>query len=126
VPGALLAHDRQDGAGDIHRADEERPQLPVYLLRRQLLEVAGKEVAGIVDQDVDAAEPVDGGPRRRRGVGAVGDVQLEDQQVARLSVPAVPRLFPLLSASKTATSGTRGAHRNPAFPPGKKHDPCLI
>src|SRR6266699_5681053 len=85
VPGAPLAHDRQDGAGDIHRPDEERPQLPVYLLRRQLLEVAGKEVAGIVDQHVDAAEPVDGGPRRRRGVGAVCDVQLEDQQVTRLS-----------------------------------------
>src|SRR5437899_9991771 len=38
VPGALLAHDRQDGAGDMHRADEERPQVPVDLLRRQLLE----------------------------------------------------------------------------------------
>ena len=48
VPGALFAHDWQDGAGDIHRADEERPQLPLDLLRRQLLEVAGKEVAGIV------------------------------------------------------------------------------
>src|SRR6266566_3009875 len=74
VTGAVLAHDRQDRAGDIHRADEERPQLPVYLLRRQLLEVAGKEVAGIVDQHVDAAEPVDGGPSRRLGVCPVGDV----------------------------------------------------
>src|SRR5213592_4130964 len=69
----------------MHRADEERPQLPVDLLRRQLLEVAGKEVAGVVDQHVDAAEPLNGGPSRRLGVCAVGDVQLDDQQVVRLS-----------------------------------------
>jgi len=75
LPRALLPHDRQDGAGDIHRADEERPQLQVYLLRRQLLEVAGKEVAGIVDQHVDAAEPVDSGPHGRLGIGAAGHVQ---------------------------------------------------
>ena len=41
------------------------------LLRRQLLEEAGKEVAGVVDQHVDAAEAVDRGLhrrlRRRRG-----------------------------------------------------------
>jgi hypothetical protein len=36
---ALLAHDGQDGAGDVYRADEGRRQLPLDLLRRQLLEV---------------------------------------------------------------------------------------
>jgi hypothetical protein len=39
VARALLAHDGQDGAGDVHRADEGRRQLPLDLLRRQLLEV---------------------------------------------------------------------------------------
>ena len=71
MPGALLAHDRQDGAGDVHRADEARRELPLDLLRRQLLEVARVEVGGVVDQHVDAAEAVDGGPHRRLGVAAV-------------------------------------------------------
>ena len=70
MPRALLAHHRQDSAGDVHRADEARRQLPLHLLRRQLLEVARVEAGGVVDQHVDAAEPVDGGPHRRLGIGA--------------------------------------------------------
>ena len=85
MPRALLAHHRQDSAGDVHRADEARRQLPLHLLRRQLLEVARVEAGSIVDQHVDAAEPVDSGPHRRLGIGAAGDVQLDGQQVVRLS-----------------------------------------
>ena len=85
MPRALLAHHRQDGAGDVHRADEARRQLPLDLLRRQLLEVARVKAGGVVDQHVDAAEPVDSGPHRRLGIGAAGDVQLDGQQVVRLS-----------------------------------------
>ena len=60
-------------------------QLPLDLLRRQLLEVARVKAGGIVDQHVDAAEPVDSGPHRRLGIGAARDVQLDGQQVVRLS-----------------------------------------
>ena len=68
VSGALLAHDRQDGAGDVHRADEARGDLPVHLLGRELLEEAGVEAGGVVDEHVDAAEAVDGRLDRRLGV----------------------------------------------------------
>jgi hypothetical protein len=43
-------------------------QLPLELLRRQLLEVAGIEAGCIVDQHVDAAEPVDRGLHRCVGM----------------------------------------------------------
>ena len=71
MPRPLLAHDGQDGAGDVHRAEQVRLNLLLELLWRQLLEEARKEVAGVVDEHVDAAEAVDRGPhrrlRRRRG-----------------------------------------------------------
>ena len=70
MPGALLAHDGQDGAGDVHRADQARGDLPVHLLGRELLEEARVEAGGVVDEHVDAAEAVDGGLDRRLGVVA--------------------------------------------------------
>src|SRR5712671_520380 len=85
VPRALLAHDRQDSAGDVHRAYEARRQLALDLLQRQLLEVSGIKAGSIVDQHVNATEPVDSGPHGRLGIGAAGDVQLDGQQVARLA-----------------------------------------
>jgi len=85
VPQALLAHHRQDSPGDVHWANEARRQLPLHLLRRQLLEVARVEAGSIVDQHVDAAEPLDSRPHRRLGIGAASDVQLDGQQVVRLS-----------------------------------------
>ena len=53
------------------------------LLRRQLLEVAGVEAGGVVDEHVDATEAVDGGANRGLGVGGAGDVERYSQQVAR-------------------------------------------
>jgi hypothetical protein len=85
VPRALLAHHRQDRARDVHRANEARRQLPLELLGRQLLEVAGIKAGRIVDQHVDAAEPIDSGPHRRLRIGAARNVQLNGQQVVRLS-----------------------------------------
>ena len=83
VARALFAHNRQDGTGDIHRADEARRQLSLDLLWGQLLKVAPIEVGGIVDQYVDAPEPIDSGPRCCLSVAEAGDVQLDDQQVIR-------------------------------------------
>jgi hypothetical protein len=56
---------------------ELRPEV----LRADLLEEPGVEVAGVVDQHVDAAEPVDGSLDGRLGVGRVGDIELDGQQV---------------------------------------------
>src|SRR6266545_6660891 len=56
VSRALLAHHRQDGAGDVHWAHEARRELPLHLPRRQLLEVARVKAGSVVDQHVDPAE----------------------------------------------------------------------
>jgi hypothetical protein len=55
VPQALLVHHRQDSACDVHLANEARRQLPLRLLRRQLLEVARVKAGSIVDQRVEPA-----------------------------------------------------------------------
>ena len=71
LAAALPAHDRQDRSGDVQRTEEVGLHLRAELGVADLLEVAGVEVAGVVDQDVDAPEPldgrVDGGAARRRG-----------------------------------------------------------
>src|SRR3989441_12828078 len=85
VARALLAHDGQDRAGNIHRAEEARRQLPLDLLRSQLLEVARIKGTGVVDQHVDAAEPVDRLPHRGLGIGAAGNVQLDNPQVVQIT-----------------------------------------
>ena len=46
-----------------------------------LLEEAGVEVAGVVDQHVDPAEPLDGGVDGGLRAGGVGDVERDGQQV---------------------------------------------
>jgi hypothetical protein len=55
------------------------------LLERQLLEVTRIEIAGVVDQHVDGAEPVDGRLDRRLDLLPAGDVELDDEQVVGLA-----------------------------------------
>ena len=69
-------HRRLDRRRGTDRAHARR-QLLLELLRRQLLEVAGVEAGGVVDQHVDAAKAVDGGAHRRLGVTQSRDVQLD-------------------------------------------------
>src|SRR5215211_7596241 len=76
--GALGAHDRKYRAGDIHRAEQGSLDLPPEVLRADLLEEPGVEVARVVDENVDPAEALDGRLHRRLGVRGAGDVQLDD------------------------------------------------
>src|SRR2546422_5644659 len=85
VPRTLLAHYGQDRTRDIHRADEVGGELLLDVVGRQLFEEAGVEVASVVDQDVDVAEPVDGSPHGSLRIGKAGHVQLYHQQVSRLA-----------------------------------------
>jgi len=85
VPRPLLAHHGQDCACDIHRPHKVRRQRALDLLRGQLLEEAGIEVAGVVDQHVDAAEAVDRGLHRRLRRHQARDVKLDDEQVVGLA-----------------------------------------
>jgi hypothetical protein len=77
----LGAHHRECRAGDVDRAEQGGLDLGPELLRAQLLEEAGVEVARVVDQRVDPAEPVDRSPHGRSRVGGIGDVQLDRQEV---------------------------------------------
>jgi hypothetical protein len=81
VPRALLAHHRQDGAGDIHRAEQTRRQLPLDLFGRQFLEVARVKARRVVDQDVDASEPLDGGLHRCLRIRSARHVEFYRQHV---------------------------------------------
>ena len=83
--GVLGAHDRKDRAGDVHRAEQGGLDLRPEVLRADLLEEPGVEVARVVDQHVDASEPFDGCLDGRLGVGGVGDVELDGQEVVVLA-----------------------------------------
>ena len=85
MPGALLAHHGQDGAGDVHRAEQADGELALHLLRRELLEEARVEAGRVVDQHVDGAEALDRRLDRRRDLLGVGDVERHDEQVLGLA-----------------------------------------
>ena len=93
-----------------------RRQLPLDLLRRQLLEVARIKVGGVVDEHVDAAEAVDGGLHRCLGVRGAGDVQLDDQQVLRLADGPGHRVGVASSCDDRVPGGQRGPGNIDAHP----------
>jgi hypothetical protein len=91
----LLAHHRQHGARDVHRAKQQGVDLLAHLPAAEFLEEAGVEVAGVVDQHVEAPEPCDRCGRRRLGVFEAGDIERETQQAlmvaeSRRDLPRVP------------------------------------
>jgi hypothetical protein len=55
------------------------------VLGREFLKKSGVEVAGVVDEDVDASKPRDGGGDGRLGVLGTGDVELDDEQLLGLT-----------------------------------------
>ena len=85
MAGPLPAHHRQHGPGHVHRSDQSGGQLVRDLLRGQVLEVAAVEVGGVVDQHVDAPEPVDRGLDGGCGVCRAGDVEPQHKQVLGFS-----------------------------------------
>jgi hypothetical protein len=81
LTGPLLAQDGQDRPGDVEGAEEVGLHLGAHLIGAECLEEARVEVAGVVDEHVDAAEALDGGRGRGVGRGGVGDVEGEGEQV---------------------------------------------
>jgi len=107
-PGALLAHDREHGACHGHRSEQVGLDLAADLLRRELLEEAAEEVGGVVDQHVDASEPLD-----RRGDGPlgarfVGDVERGDEQVLVLADGRSHGIGAAAGGDDAVTRGERG------------------
>ena len=102
VSGALLAQDRQRGLGDPQRTEQVGLELGAGLGLGELLDHAELAVAGVVDDDVEAAEvlvrPRDGG---EVGV-AVGDVEL------RSAGPVAVALDEVLEGGGVAGGGGDG------------------
>jgi hypothetical protein len=106
VPRALAAHDREHGAHHVHDAPKVRRELPLDLLRGELLEVAEQAVAGVVHQDVDAAEPRDSGIDGPLRLGLAGDVQPLEQQVVAGDVSVgIAHLVEVSSGRDDAVTG---------------------
>jgi hypothetical protein len=70
----LRAHDRQHGASDIQRTEQVDLDLSLELLGADLLEKPRLKVRRVVDEYVDAAEPIDRGLHCRFGIRAARDV----------------------------------------------------
>ncbi len=89
----MPAHDRQDGTGDVHEAEDVGGVLALDRLRGAFLEHPHQGVSGVVDQDVDAAEAFDRGVRCRERLRLVGHVQRQGQYAVSLSSERPFNLF---------------------------------
>ena len=67
------------------RADQPRRQLPLDLLRCQLFEVASIKVGCVIDEHVKVTEPINSRLDGGLSVGGTGNVELDNQQVLRLT-----------------------------------------
>ena len=80
-----LGHDRRYRTGDDNGPNRVVSICAPELLRGELIEEAGVEVASVVDQNVDASEPLERSLDGRVGVGRVGAVELDLQEVIILA-----------------------------------------
>jgi hypothetical protein len=79
---ARAAQMGQDGAGDLEQAEDVGLELALDLLRGRLLDRGQQAVAGVVHEDVDAAEAVDRCLGGGDGLCLVVDVERRGKQVA--------------------------------------------
>ena len=127
VPGPLPTHHRQHRPGDVHRPDQPGGELVGDLRRGQLLEVAAVEVRGVVDQHVDAPEPLDRRLHGRLGLGRDGDIQPHDQQVLGVPDGRPDRLGTAAGGHDGMPGGERRLGEvDPHAPPGTGDEPDLL
>ena len=81
------------------------------VLRGDFFEESGVEVAGVVHEDVDPAEPLDGGPHGRFRRGGVGDVELHGQQVLACA-DGLGNLFRVAAGGDHGVAGGEGCLRD--------------
>src|SRR5436190_10216658 len=106
VAGALLAHDRQRSLHHVQHAPEVGRELAFDVLRIQFLEVAEQAVAGIVEDDIDAAELLHRLVDYRRDLRLIGDVQLKNLQVLACRVAqGIVHFFYLPAGGDDAIAG---------------------
>jgi transcriptional regulator with XRE-family HTH domain len=85
VTGALRAHDREDRAGHIQRAEEVGLHLLAQLVLAGHFKEAGIEVTGVVDEHINAAEARDGDLGGGDGCCRVGDIEGQGEEVLVLA-----------------------------------------
>ena len=83
-------------------------ELLLHLLGRQLFEEAGVEVAGVVDQDVDVTEAVDGRLDGGLGLARLRDVEAHDEEVVGLA-KGLRHRFRVAPVATTALPAARAA-----------------
>ena len=84
VPGLLFPHYWKNGARHIQQAKEIcLEQMPNLGIRR-ILKNCGQSVAGVVHEDVDAAELFFAGSNGRLDAFRVGDIELSDEHLSRV------------------------------------------
>lgn len=74
------AHHRKDRASDVHWAEHRSLDLRAELLGRDLLEEPSVKITRVINENVDPAEPVDGGARGVLSVAAIRNVELDSEE----------------------------------------------
>ena len=93
MAAALLAQHRQRRLGDVDDAEEVGVDLGAEVVGVDVLDRGEVRVAGVVDDDVDAAEALAaGGDRGLRG-GGVGDVEGEGEDLVGVGGDEVVELL---------------------------------
>lgn len=82
--GLLLAHDLERLLGDGHEAEEIHFHLGAGLFLRDFFEDAAEAVAGVVGDDVDATEGVDGFLECGFDLILFCDIEFDGEEVLRL------------------------------------------
>jgi hypothetical protein len=114
VPGALRAQPRRHRLADPQRAEEVRLQRRAGFGLVELLDHAERHRPGVVDDDVEPAEVLDGGLDRCEHRSAIGDVgaqrehAVEVVDVARERRDAVAALERCLSEGATESAARAG------------------
>ncbi len=86
VPAALLAQERQASLGHPQGTEQVRLDLGASLLLADLLDRAEQAVAGVVDDDVEAAEVLVRAGDRLESGRTIGDVELECEHVLAIGL----------------------------------------
>jgi hypothetical protein len=113
VARPLRTHDRQYGAHHVYHAVKVRSQLAFNLGAGHLFKMTKQAVAGVVDRDIDPAEPLDSFSDGRFRLCLVGHVQPDKREVlARNVVEGVAHFVEIPSGRHNALTGSQGGLRD--------------
>lgn len=80
VPGALLAHLREDGAGHVQQTKDVRAKFFLHIVGADFLNAAEDAESVVVDENVNASESGDAGLDRLGDGGGIAHVEVHSEQ----------------------------------------------